>query len=266
MTLGDEEFEKTERALLRLLRLEAGEELVRADGDVLVRAAGQRLEEAVSLDQLSDGYQAVIAMAGDIMELLSPKRIDMEAAEGLVLVDEIGSHLHPRWKMQAVARLRESFPKLQFVATTHEPLVLRGLRDGLDRVIVLRRDSKGRVVLVPDLPSVEALRIDQLLTSPHFGLYSTMDEATEALFNEYYLLLARPDRSAEQEQRLTELRLQLDTRDQLGANRRESLMLEAIDRYLAREADTLREGGQPLLKQQTSDRLAAILDEGEGTP
>lgn len=259
-------FAKTERALLRLLRLDAGEELVRADGDVLVRTAGQPLEEAVDLRQLSDGYQAVIAMVGDIMELLSPKRIDMEAAEGLVLVDEIGSHLHPRWKMQAVARLRESFPNLQFVATTHEPLCLRGLRDRLDRVIVLRRDSQRRVALVPDLPSVEALRVDQLLTSPHFGLFSTMDEETEALFNEYYLLLAQPKRSGTQEERIAELRRQLDTREQLGANRRENLMLEAIDEYLAREVETLRDGGQPLLKQQTSERLAAILDEAGELP
>ena len=265
-TLSDDEFAKTERALLRLLRLDAGEELVRADGDVLVRTAGQPLEEAVDLRQLSDGYQAVIAMVGDIMELLSPKRIDMEAAEGLVLVDEIGSHLHPRWKMQAVARLREAFPNLQFVATTHEPLCLRGLRDRLDRVIVLQRDSQRRVALVPDLPSVEALRVDQLLTSPHFGLFSTMDEETEALFNEYYLLLAQPKRSGTQEERIAELRRQLDTRDQLGANRRENLMLEAIDEYLAREAETLREGGQPLLKQQTSERLAAILDEAGELP
>jgi uncharacterized protein (TIGR02646 family) len=264
--LDSDDFEKTERALLRLLRLDAGEELVRDNGDVLVRAASQPVDEAVSLRQLSDGYQAVIAMVGDIMELLSPKRIAMEAAEGLVLVDEIGSHLHPRWKMQAVARLREAFPKLQFVTTTHEPLCLRGLHDRLDRVIVMRRDSQGRIVLVPDLPSVEALRVDQLLTSPHFGLHSTMDEETEALFNEYYLLLAHPRRTKAQQARIAELREQLDTRDQLGANRRERLMLEAIDNYLAREAQTLRDGGQPLLKQETSERLAAILDETGGLP
>ena len=264
--LGDEEFAKTERALLRLLRLDEGHELVRSDGDVLVRASGRPLADAVGLSHLSDGYQAVIAMVGDIMELLSQKRIDMEAAEGLVLVDEIGSHLHPRWKMQAVARLRTAFPRLQFVATTHEPLCLRGMRDKLDSVVVLRRDSHGRVALVPDLPSVEALRVDQLLTSPHFGLHSTMDEQTEALFDEYYLLLARPDRTPEQERRLAELRAQLDTRDHLGAGRRERMMLEAIDAYLAREAEALGERGQPLLKRQTSERLAAILDETKGAP
>jgi hypothetical protein len=264
--LGEEEFAKTERALLRLLRLDEGQELVRSDGDVLVRLSDQPLSDAVSLPQLSDGYQAVIAMVGDIMELLSPKRIDLEAAEGLVLVDEIGSHLHPRWKMQVVARLREAFPKLQFVTTTHEPLCLRGLRDKLDSVAVLRRDVHGRVALVPDLPSVEALRVDQLLTSPHFGLHSTMDEATEALFDEYYLLLARPDRTAEQERRLADLRTQLDTRDHLGADRRERMMLEAIDHFLAREAEALGDGRQPLLKKQTSDRLAAILDETKGGP
>jgi predicted ATP-binding protein involved in virulence len=234
--------------------------------EIVVRHKGQPLETAVPLQHLSDGYQAVIAMVGDVMELLSPKRIDMVAAEGLVLIDEIGSHLHPRWKMQVVARLREAFPNLQFVVTTHEPLCLRGLRDAEDQVLVLRRDSAGHTVAIGDLPSVESLRVDQLLTSPHFGLHSTMDEEVEALFTEYYDLLARPRRTKAQTVRMEELRAQLDTREYLGADRREQMMLDAIDSHLAREADALRDRKDHRLKQQTTAALAEILSEAGPVP
>jgi energy-coupling factor transporter ATP-binding protein EcfA2 len=265
-SLDDPTFEKTEQALLRLLRMDAGEDLVRVDEEILVRTRGQPLEAAVPVQHLSDGYQAVIAMVGDVMELLSPKRIDMASAEGLVLIDEIGSHLHPRWKMQVVSRLREAFPNLQFVVTTHEPLCLRGLRDADDQVLVLRRDSHGHTVAVTDLPSVESLRVDQLLTSPHFGLHSTMDEEVEALFTEYYDLLARPRRTKAQDARREELRKRLDTREYLGANQREQMMLDAIDGYLAREADALRARKHERLKEETRQALAAILHEADPIP
>jgi hypothetical protein len=53
---------------------------------------------------------------------------------GVVLIDEIDAHLHPRWQMQVVTTLRTLFPRMTFVATTHNPLALVGARDGEGRV------------------------------------------------------------------------------------------------------------------------------------
>ena len=57
-----------------------------------------------------------------------------------------------------------------------------------------REAGRGRreVVAVTDLPSVAGLRVDQLLTSEHFGMNSTIDPELDALFAEYYLLKAKP--------------------------------------------------------------------------
>lgn len=257
-TLDARTFRGSEAALLRLLRLDAGERLVRRDGEVLVRAPGEPAERAIPLRQLSDGYHAVVAMVGDIMELLAPKRLDMADAEGLILVDELEAHLHPRWKMQIVSRLRAVFPGLQFVTTTHDPLCLRGLHN--DEVLLLLRDQRGEVVGISELPSLEALRVDQLLTSPYFGLHSTRDPQVDADFDEYYDLLARRRLTAQQQARLEELRTELDTRQLLGTDRREHLMLEAIDKHLAREADALADGKDDVLSRQTAGTLASILD------
>jgi putative AbiEii toxin of type IV toxin-antitoxin system/AAA domain-containing protein len=254
------EFRKTEDALLRLLTLDAGERLRRRQGEVVVQRKEQPITQAVSVRQLSDGYQSILAMVGDILELLGRKRIDMSAAEGVVLIDEIGAHLHPRWQMDVVTRLRNAFPNLQFLVTTHEPLCLRGLRDG--EVLVLRTDSKRRTVAISDLPSVEGLRVDQLLTSPHFGLLTTMDGHIEDLFDEYYTLLAKPKTTLSKDdvERLTFLRGELEQHEQLGSNQRERLMLQAIDLHLAKEADALRDRKDEVLSKQTRATLAAILD------
>ena len=49
---------------------------------------------------------------------------------GIVLVDEIDLHLHPRWQARVVEELRTVFPEIQFIATTHSPIVIQSLREG----------------------------------------------------------------------------------------------------------------------------------------
>ncbi|TMQ17961.1 MAG: AAA family ATPase, partial [Deltaproteobacteria bacterium] len=79
---------------------------------------------------LSHGYQSTFAWIADLIGhvLLESKAalstIDME---GLVLLDEIDLYLHPSWQATFVTALRRVFPKIQFIATTHSPVILAGL-------------------------------------------------------------------------------------------------------------------------------------------
>ena len=78
---------------------------------------------------LSDGYHVFIALVADIARRAvmlnefdgadAPARV-----EGVVLIDELDLHLHPRWQRVALPRLREAFPRLQFIISTHSPQVL----------------------------------------------------------------------------------------------------------------------------------------------
>ena len=138
---------------------------------------------------MSDGYQTMLAVAGEIAETASEHWDELSAAEAVILLDEIGAHLHPRWKMRVVETLRSAFPRMQFIATTHDPLCLRGLAG--DEILVLRRGDDDELVPLDGLRGTETLRVDQLLTSPLFGLGSTLDPETEREFNEYYALLAK---------------------------------------------------------------------------
>ena len=119
----------------------------------------------------------MLAVITDICRSLLDYYPNLETARAVVLIDEIETHLHPRWKMRVMSTLRRAFPRVQFVATTHDPLCLRGMDD--DEVIVLTRCESGGVQLVEDLPPVAGMKVEQILTSEYFGLSSTIDPDTE---------------------------------------------------------------------------------------
>jgi hypothetical protein len=76
---------------------------------------------------LSHGYQSTFAWIADLIgHVLLEAKADLSTTEmeGLVLIDEIDLYLHPAWQATFVTALRRVFPKMQFVATTHSPVVL----------------------------------------------------------------------------------------------------------------------------------------------
>ncbi len=192
--------------------------------------------DQINIDHLSDGYKSIFAVAIDMIYTLSQENIVYALAEGIVLIDEIGTHLHPRWKMEIVERLRNTFPKIQFLITTHEPLCLRGLKE--NEVVVLKRDEENAIIAISDLPDPSSLRIDQLLTSEYFGLNSTMDIKTELLFNEYYTLLAidKEDRTVAEQTKLEALQEEVKNIKYMrfGNDVREEIIYQVVDELLAK--------------------------------
>jgi predicted ATP-binding protein involved in virulence len=84
---------------------------------------GQRL----SVNQLSDGEKCMIALIGDMARRLSianPIRDNPLLGSGIVLIDEIDLHLHPKWQRLVVPKLLEVFPNCQFIVSTHSPHVI----------------------------------------------------------------------------------------------------------------------------------------------
>jgi predicted ATP-binding protein involved in virulence len=80
------------------------------------------------IDQLSDGERGVLALVLDLTRRLAqanPELPDPSAdAEAVVLIDEVDLHLHPRWQRQIVHNLLSTFPRCQFIATSHSPQVI----------------------------------------------------------------------------------------------------------------------------------------------
>lgn len=100
----------------------------------------------LNADQLSDGIRSVLAMIGDIAYRcikLNP-HLGAEAARqtsGVVLIDEVDMHLHPRWQQIILSQLQEAFPRIQFIVTTHSPQVLSTVPAECIRVLVAERDE-----------------------------------------------------------------------------------------------------------------------------
>ncbi|MES2187198.1 MAG: AAA family ATPase [Pseudomonadota bacterium] len=201
-------------------------ERMAADRDVSVRVGS---DAPLSLRQLSDGYQSLIGLAADVMDVMHQQGFkSMKSAQGIVLIDELGNHFHPRWKMRIVGALRRAFPQVQFIFSTHDPLCLRGLGQG--EMAVLRRGMERNVYAVEDLPSVEGMRVDQLLTSEHFGLDTTLDPAAEQDLKRYRQLSVSRHRAADEEVELEKLVTKLSQARLVASTRRERLLLELIDR------------------------------------
>lgn len=93
-------------------------------------SAGQRMMVALIADVAS---KAVMQNSGLVSEV-SPDDGDvppvLQQTPGMVLIDEIDVHLHPKWQRRVVRDLKETFPKIQFVCTSHSPFVIQSLEAG----------------------------------------------------------------------------------------------------------------------------------------
>lgn len=90
-------------------------------------------EEILPISDLSAGYQSLIWMVFDIayrMALLNPQKgKDIVLAGGIVLIDEIDIHLHPKWQWNIISALTKVFPNIQFIATTHAPILFASAKN-----------------------------------------------------------------------------------------------------------------------------------------
>jgi hypothetical protein len=111
-----------------------------------------------------------------------------ERMEGLVLVDEIDLHLHPSWQRRIIPKLKEVFPRLSFVVTTHNPMTLLGVE--AHEILVLQESTDGSNRLEArefDLPP--GIRMDQVLTGEWFGLAYAVDDETFRLVEQHQGML-----------------------------------------------------------------------------
>lgn len=89
--------------------------------------------ETVLFEHLSDGQRTVMALVLDIarrMLILNGhlREKALQETPGLILIDELETHLHPRWQREITRGLEKAFPAAQFIASTHSPQVLSELR------------------------------------------------------------------------------------------------------------------------------------------
>lgn len=126
----------------------------------------------VEAHHLSAGHKSILAMIGDMMIRLferQPEVVDPADLKGIVLIDELDVHLHPRWQKQLPTLLSETFPHIQFIASTHSVIPFLGAPPGSVFLKVTRTEEEGTTVEKLEM-DVTRLLPNALLTSPLFDL------------------------------------------------------------------------------------------------
>lgn len=89
-------------------------------------------KETLNVLQLSQGEKSLMALVGDIarrLAMMNPSLDNPLHGDGIVFIDEVDMHLHPTWQRKIIRQLVETFPKCQFILTTHSPLVISDYKD-----------------------------------------------------------------------------------------------------------------------------------------
>ncbi len=136
------------------------------------------------VNYLSAGYQSLLWMLMEIsfrIALLNPELSDYSQAEGIVLIDEIDMHLHPRWQWKILDALHSSFPKVQFIAATHSPIIISSFKDAK----LLSIGENG----VEELSGAYAYSIDDVVEYKQgsFGIPQELRQLKQEFEDAFYL-------------------------------------------------------------------------------
>ncbi len=102
--------------------------------------------QPLPFQKLASGFKSVIALAGDMIVRLSknqPTVKDPSELKGIVIIDEIDLHLHPKLQKQLVGQFSKVFPKIQFIVSTHSPIPLLGAASNTVILKVSRTEAEG---------------------------------------------------------------------------------------------------------------------------
>lgn len=109
---------------------------------------------SLNVSQMSDGEKCTMALLGDLarrLTLANPMLEDPLLGEGIVLIDEIELHMHPSWQRKILGVLKNTFPNLQFIITTHSPIILSEANDDYNLFFMQRNENKIEVCSISQL-------------------------------------------------------------------------------------------------------------------
>lgn len=156
------------------------------------------------IEQLSEGYKIVIAMVADLAARMAEANPDMDNplnSTGIVLVDEVDLHLHPRWQRDILSQLTKVFPNIQFVVSTHSPVIVVGAAE-IAQVINLNKINEDEN-LIYDHTYIS--NVGQVLLSDLFGLNYLYSPEWDEKIEERNSLLSKQELTEDEKKRLAEL-------------------------------------------------------------
>ncbi|MCP4397411.1 MAG: AAA family ATPase, partial [bacterium] len=154
----------------------------------------------VPFPALSDGYRAFLGWIGDLLFhvcMTCSDETSLLENRGMVLVDEIDLHLHPKWQMRILPTLSKALPNIQFILTSHSPLLVGSLE--WMNVIAMKPISYQATSLKRISDGIHGLDADQILLSDFFGLSSTRADSRQRKLKQLTLKARNGDTDAARE-------------------------------------------------------------------
>lgn len=190
-------FKQVQNLINRLLR-GTGYEFIsaREGGEYLFEKDGLK----VPFPALSDGYRAYLGWIGDLLYHVChtcPRGKKLVENRGIVMVDEIDLHLHPRWQMTVLPTLAAALPNIQFIVTSHSPLLVGSLEWA--NIIHMSPGPQKSTKASRIEWAVHGLDADQVLLTDFFGLSSTRAPGHKRTLKELSLKARLGDTAAAKE-------------------------------------------------------------------
>ncbi|WP_373032388.1 AAA family ATPase [Sulfurovum sp.] len=238
-------FTRIAKILKSILHLDNASFFIRQGGQVYL----QNNDIKIPLKELSDGYKSIFSIVTNIIYNWSGELNDIDYFRGIVLIDELEVHLHPKWKLKIISSLREAFPNVNFIITTHDPLCLRGFKN--NEIVHLERNQEG-IVKMEYLNIPTGLNVEQILTGSWFDLESTYDNDTVLLYKQYQQALYKDINSHEVKS------LEYDLADKLNIyveNRIERMAQSVAAQIMREENERMEEDGQKISKSELRNKI-----------
>jgi predicted ATPase len=133
----------------------------------------ERETQGLRFEQLSDGYKSMMTWAADLVARMAENQPEARSTKdfrGIVLVDEVGLHLHPKWEAGLVRKLRKWFPKVQFFFSTHSPIMILNADKNAVFYRLYKEEGVTKISQKFYCKDFSDLRLNSLVTSPLFDL------------------------------------------------------------------------------------------------
>lgn len=165
------------------------------DPELHALTAEHETQGRLPLSMLSDGVRTMLALVADVARRcasLNPNLNDQAAIEtpGVLVVDEVDMHLHPRWQQQVLGLLQNAFPALQIIVSTHSPHVLSTVDKSSIRILHIKNGDaviETPLIQTRGVESADVLAtvmdvdpVPQLEESSALSAYRKLIEAGEA--------------------------------------------------------------------------------------
>ena len=141
-------------------------------------------DTTLEIGQLSDGEKCTIALIGDLarrLALANPEKKNPLEGSGIALIDEVELHMHPKWQRKIIPMLRETFPNIQFIITTHSPQVLGELDDNINVFLINQENNISTIEKIQSLIAWDSnLILEELMGTD--SLNFKMKEKVRTLF------------------------------------------------------------------------------------